>query len=349
MDPAITTHTLPSSKGSLHYLTTGPSTGPLIILIHGWPGLALTWRPQLLHFGSLGYHVAAMDTIGYGRSPAPRGDTSLYSCESLVADQLLLLKHLNRTQAIFVGHDWGCGPLWTLAAHHPEACAAIISISVPYRTLELGVQQLITTVNRDIYPTTTYPYGQWDYMVFYERSGETCTQQFEEASDKITKLVFSKANPSNWRKPSITSTVTTRGAWFATEAADVPDIPLEDTVLDAPLYDVLCESHARNGWWGPTAYYLNHARNAAYNAPDRIANGGRLSMPVLHIDPIYDIVCSAEQQPLFLAETRRLCADLRVESVEAGHWANLERPAEVNAYMEDFLHSKGLGPGQGKL
>lgn len=163
MDPAISTHTLPSPKGSFHYLTAGSPTGPLIIFIHGWPGLALAWRPQLLHFASLGYHVAAMDTIGYGKSPAPRDDVSLYSCESLAADQLLLLKHLDRTSAIFVGHDWGCGPLWTLAAHHPEVCEAIVSICCPYRTLELGVQHLISLVNRDIYPESEYPNGQWDY------------------------------------------------------------------------------------------------------------------------------------------------------------------------------------------
>ena len=188
-------------------------------------------------------------------------------------------------------------------------------------------------------------------MIFYEQSGDTCTKQFDDANDKITKLMFSKANPSNWRKPGITSTVTTRGGLFGPTAADVPDIPLEYTVLDAPLYNVLRSSLARNGWWGATAYYLNHERNAAYNAPEEhMVNGGRLAMPVLHVDARYDIVCSAEQSPLFLVETRRLCADLRVETVDTGHWANLERPDEVNALMEDFLQSKGLvAGGQEKL
>ena len=42
-------------------------------------------------------------------------------------------------------------------------CDAIVSICCPYRTLELGVQHLISLVNRDIYPENEYPYGQWDY------------------------------------------------------------------------------------------------------------------------------------------------------------------------------------------
>lgn len=186
-------------------------------------------------------------------------------------------------------------------------------------------------------------------MVFYEQSGDTCTRQFDESNDRITKLMFSKANPKNWQKPGITSTVSKRGGWFGARADDVPDIPLEYTVLDESLYEVLRESLARNGWWGGTAYYLNHARNAAYNAPDRIVNGGRLAMPVLHIDATVDIVCSAAMNPRFLDAMRRLCADLRVEALDTGHWPNLERPDETNAFIEDFLSSKGLAPGQGKL
>lgn len=350
MDPAVTSNFLPSPKGAFHYLTAGPTTGPLMILIHGWPGLALTWRPQILHFASLGYHVVAMDTLGYGQSPAPQGDASLYSCESLVADQLLLLAHLNRPSAIWVGHDWGCGPLWSLASHHPFACTAIISLCVPYRTLELGAQHLITLSNRAIYPPSTYPHAQWDYMIYYERSTSNSVTQFATSSDRVTKLVFSRANLANWMKPSMTSTVIQRSGWFGAPE-DVPDIPLAATVLDEPLYDTLAESLRRNGWWSPTAYYLNHSRNAAYNHPSKLAVTGLqadqepyLDMPVLHIDAIHDLVCSGKQHPGMLKATKRLCRDVRIEEVEAGHWVNLEKADEVNRFMEGFLSEKGLAP-----
>ena len=335
MDPAITSHTLPSPKGPLHYLSAGPSSGPLLIFIHGWPGLALCWRPQLLHFSRLGYHCVAMDMLGYGKSPAPT-DTSEYSCEATVADQLLLLSHLQQPSAVWIGHDWGCGPLWTLASHHPELCTAIISICIPYRTLELGLDTLLQTVNRTIYPADTYPWGPWDYQVFYERRGDDATRQFAAHSDKAIKLLYSRGNPAALDKPARTSRVTVNESWFG---PDPPDIPLTATVLDESLYAALVEGLGRNGWHGATAWYLNHAANAKYNNASG-KDAPRLEMPVLYIDARLDVVCGLGQSPLLPKEMRRLCADLTERCVEAGHWANLERPEEVNRYVEEFLGEK---------
>jgi soluble epoxide hydrolase / lipid-phosphate phosphatase len=350
---SITSHSFPSPQGSFHYLLAGPSSGPLLILIHGWPGLALTWRPQLLHFASLGYHVAAMDTLGYGQSPRPTHDVSLYSSESLAADQLLLLAHLQRSSAIWVGHDWGCGALWALAGHYPEKCEAIVSLCLPYRTIDLGVQHLITLANREIYPREEYPNAQLDYMIAYEQNSEAISKQFAEANDKITKLMFSRANKANYRKVAITAGVVKRGGWFGTTVDEVPDMPLGMSVLDEELYEALRSSLGRDdGWRCATMYYLNHERNAEYNKMENLkVKDGVLEMPVLFVDAKYDIVCSADQNPAMLVEQRRLCRDLREEVVETGHWANLEKADEVNGYMEDFLKSKGLVPvnGSGKL
>ena len=57
-------------------------------------------------------------------------------------------------------------------AHHPEKCKAVAFLSVPYRSVELGLDHLVTTVDRDVYPVDQYPYGQWDYMRFFEESYE---------------------------------------------------------------------------------------------------------------------------------------------------------------------------------
>ncbi|ETN46176.1 uncharacterized protein HMPREF1541_00360 [Cyphellophora europaea CBS 101466] len=341
MDPVIRANTFETSRGTFHYLATGPTTGPLMVLIHGWPGLALTWRPQLLYFGRFGFHVVALDMLGYGQSPAPHGDASLYSCESLVSDQFALLKHLGRHKAIWLGHDWGCGPLWSLAAHYPEACSAVISVCCPYRTLELGVQHLISIANRDLYPKVEYPNAQWDYMILYEKAGDEITRQFDAASSRVAKQIYRRANPSRFMKPAITSTVSTRGSWFG---PDVPDTPLADTTLDEPLYEAVTEALGRNGWWGATAYYLNHERNAAYNKIDNVVNGGRLEMPVMHVDAKYDSVASAVQNPELMTEMRRLCVDMREAVLDTGHWAALEKPDEFNGYLEDFLRDKGLLP-----
>jgi soluble epoxide hydrolase / lipid-phosphate phosphatase len=116
----------------------------------------------------VGFYVAAADTTGYGQSFNSR-EVSDYSMESQVADQLELLSHLGREKAIFVGHDWGSAIIWSLAAHHPERCLGVAALGIPYRTVELGLGKLVSTVDRELYPETKYPYGQWDYMLFYEQ------------------------------------------------------------------------------------------------------------------------------------------------------------------------------------
>lgn len=346
MDASFSSHKLNSPRGQLHYISAGPANGPLMIFIHGWPGVALCWRTQLLRFSALGYRCVAMDMLGYGQSPAPR-DVSEYSCEKLVKDQLLLLSHLNASSAIWIGHDWGCGPLWTLACHYPEHCQAIISICIPYRVLEMGLPEILKHgINREIYPEDEYPYGQWDYQVFYEQSGDKATKEFNDNSALATKLVFSKANPANFKKPALTAGVTKNGSWFTGRGP--PDIPLEYTVLDEEMYGILTEALGRNGWHGATAYYLNHKRNQEYNRDENVKNGGVLEMPVLYIDAKYDNVCSIEQTPSLMGPTRRLCKDLEETVVEAAHWANMEKPDECNAYIEAFLKKRDLVPKEGQ-
>lgn len=118
-----------------------------------------TWAPQVQTFSSLGFHVVAPDTRGYGGSTST-SNIADYRLEQHVSDMLALLAHLNREKAVWVAHDWGCGLVSALAAHHPKVCIGIANLCVPYHTVELGLEALIATVNRDIYPEDKYPYGQ---------------------------------------------------------------------------------------------------------------------------------------------------------------------------------------------
>jgi soluble epoxide hydrolase / lipid-phosphate phosphatase len=109
------------SEGELKtfYLSAGPSNGPLLILVHGWPGIAETWKPQISAFAAFGFRVVAPDMRGYGRSTTTR-EAHDYRLERIVADLLVLLDHLQRQEAIWIGHDWGAAAVWALVAHHPE-------------------------------------------------------------------------------------------------------------------------------------------------------------------------------------------------------------------------------------
>lgn len=330
---SITSHSLSKGSKTIRYLTTGPSTGPLLIFVHGWPGLAATWKPQLQHFSSLGYLCVAADTEGYGKSSNSRNLRD-YSCESLVGDQLALLAHLERKEAVWIGHDWGSPIVWSLAAHHPEACVGVVNLCVPYRTLELGLTEILTTINRDIYPAKEYPYGQWDYQVFYEESADEATKCFDENVSGSVKAFFVKGSAAGYGKPARTAAVVKNGGWFG-RGETAPDIPLSATCLDAELHRELTESLTRNGFWGATAYYLNHDVNRPYNLAVAESNK-TLKMPVLFVDARWDHVCanscSSMSEPM-----RKYCANLTEVSVEAGHWVASEKPEEVNTALSTWL------------
>ncbi|KIX92155.1 uncharacterized protein Z520_12148 [Fonsecaea multimorphosa CBS 102226] len=337
MSAPITSHTFtaPTSAKPYTYLTAGPSDGPLVILLHGWPAVALTWKPQLLSLSSLGFYCVAPDMPGYGGTWTS-DDPSEFALEKLVPDLLELLKSLGRQDALWIGHDWGCGPLYALASHHPEACRAIVGISVPYRTLELGLPTLLDLIDRDLYPESEFPWGQWDYQVFYERDPKAIDRQFESNPAKNLKLVYSRGSAQNARGIARTAQVTKHKGWFGGPDAPTPDLPLDKTVLDQEIYDALVAGVQRNGWKGATAWYLNHAANRKYTL-EKSVDQGVLKMPVLFVHTEYDAVCQTAHNPKLVQAMRDHCRDLTEFVIQAGHWGNLECPEEVNSGIASWV------------
>ena len=110
---------------------TDQGTGPLVILCHGWPELAYSWRHQIRALAAAGYRVVAPDMRGYGRSDAP-DDVNAYSILHLVGDMVGLVHACGERQAIIVGHDWGGALAWHLGAHHPERVRSLTVLSTPH-------------------------------------------------------------------------------------------------------------------------------------------------------------------------------------------------------------------------
>ncbi|MCU1684049.1 MAG: uncharacterized protein JWQ81_4788 [Amycolatopsis sp.] len=318
--------------GRISYLAAGPVDGPLIVFVHGWPAIAETWRPQLEAFAARGYRVVAPDMRGYGHSAIP-ADPAEYAQRHLVDDMLALLAHLGRNTAIWVGHDWGCGATWGLAAHHPEVCRAVVSLCIPYRSLERGPSAALPYVNRDVYPADEYPDAQFDYMTYYERHPEQVTSLFDAAPGRVARAFYRSGKPGAYGKPHLTAQLTRDGGWFG-GASVVPDLLRDEDVLDETLYEALRKSFERNGFTGPTAYYLNHSANRAYS--DSSIDNGHLHMPVLFIGARYDYVADTVQSAL-VRPMREYCHRLTEKAIDAGHWVGLEKPAEVNAAIVNWL------------
>ena len=112
----------------LYCLEAGPADGPLVLLMHGFPEIAYSWRHQLGPLGAAGFHVVAPDMPGYGRSDKP--DVT-YDCEWINATLIGLVDALGSERVVVAGHDWGGLLVWVMARQYPERVAGVIGVNTP--------------------------------------------------------------------------------------------------------------------------------------------------------------------------------------------------------------------------
>lgn len=105
--------------------------GPVVLLAHGFPDLALSWRHQMGDLVAAGYRVIAPDMRGYGASDRPAA-TGTYDAATVGEDLIGLLDALGVSRAAVIGHDWGANSVWPLAFSHPDRIRGIAGLSVPY-------------------------------------------------------------------------------------------------------------------------------------------------------------------------------------------------------------------------
>ena len=113
----------------LHYVEAG--TGPLVVLLHGFPELWYAWRKQIAPLAQAGYRIVAPDMRGYNLSGKPQG-ISAYGTRLLVEDIANLIRACGEERAFIVGHDWGAGVAWAFAMMHPEMTTRLAVLNGPH-------------------------------------------------------------------------------------------------------------------------------------------------------------------------------------------------------------------------
>jgi len=335
----ITEHVARTDRHSSFYLACGPEDGPLIVFVHGWPELSLSWRHQLPCFGALGFRAIAPDMRGYGRSSVyPRLED--YALAESSRDMLELLDALGRERAVFVGHDWGSPVVWSLASHHPERCQAVANLCVPYIPEGFAPANIIPLVDRKVYPEDQYPAGQWDYQLYYQEHFAEASAAFDANPAATVKLLFRKGAPGGAGQPAATSMTRKLGGWFG--GGPAPDLTRDDDVITEQDAAAYAAALTRNGFFGPDAWYMNADANIVFARQAKA--GGRLALPVLFAHGAYDYVCETMTSRL-PEPMRAACADLTEVVVNSGHWMAQEQPAAVNAALAHWLATKaGVWP-----
>jgi pimeloyl-ACP methyl ester carboxylesterase len=274
--------------------------GPLVVLCHGFPELAFSWRHQIPALRSAGFRVVAPDMRGYGASSAP-AEIEAYDVVSLCGDLCGLLDALGEESAIFVGHDWGANVVWQLAVLHPTRVRAVAGLSVPFAPRAPAAP--LPILRRHI--------GEDFYIVWFQEPG-----------------VADAALARDVRRTLSTSRVWT--AQWAQEADPSP--PRRPPWLSEQELDVYVEAFERTGFTGGLNWYRNIDRNWELTAS--VAER-RVEQPALFLTGELDPVRS-----FMPAEAMRgWVTDLREEIVVpgAGHWVQQQEPEAVNAALLGFL------------
>ncbi|RYG09490.1 MAG: alpha/beta fold hydrolase, partial [Caulobacteraceae bacterium] len=123
-------NTRPIQTDTLRQQILEAGSGPLVLFIHGFPELGISWRAQVQVLAEAGYHAVAPDMRGYGGTDKPEQQEA-YSILHLVGDMVDLVRALGYSTCTVVGHDWGAPVAWHCALMRPDVFTAVAGLSVP--------------------------------------------------------------------------------------------------------------------------------------------------------------------------------------------------------------------------
>jgi pimeloyl-ACP methyl ester carboxylesterase len=295
-------------------------SGPLVLLVHGFPELWYSWRHQLPALAEAGYRAVAIDVRGYGRSSAPAA-VDAYRMRELVADTAGVVRALGERTAAIVGHDWGSSIAANSALLEPELFTAVALLSVPY------------TPRNAMRPTDAFAMAGGDeefYVSYFQEPGRA-----EREIDPDVR---------GWLKGFITAPP----AAFTIP----PGAKLSDRFTDAPVpawfdFDAYAEEFERTGLTGG----LNRYRNVDRDWEELEAlDGATIAQPSLFIGGEHDPTTTWLADAI-AAHPRTLPGLVSQHILEgAGHWLQQERPDEVNRLLIDWLgnRSNDMVGGRGR-
>lgn len=290
---------------ALEVFETGQeNAGNPIVLCHGWPELAFSWRHQMDALAAAGYHVIAPNQRGYGKSSRPAEVTD-YDIVHLSGDLVGLLDHFGYEDATFVGHDWGANLVWSTAVLHPTRVNKVIALSVPY--MERGEVPPLEFIEAIV--------GSDSYFVHFNRQPGVADAVFDANARQFLRNLYRKNEPAAEPEPGM--------PLINLAHAETPHG--EPVMSDAELA-VFVDAFEASGFTPSVNWYRNVDRNwELMEDVDPIVR-----QQALMIYGARDTVMRAPNLESFVP---------RVEVVElnCGHWIQQELPEETTRLILEWL------------
>ncbi|RNL62730.1 alpha/beta hydrolase [Nocardioides marmoriginsengisoli] len=344
--------TVQANGNRVHVRIAGTS-GPMVLLCHGFPESSYSWHHQLDALAAGGYRAVAMDMPGYGRSSKPI-QPSDYRVTELVAACVGVVEALGEAQSVVVGHDFGAPVAWTAAWTRPDVFRAVVGISLPFGAR--GMAALPGDPFGDQRPSVTHSALAGDDAVFYQEyfadpSG-VAEKEMEADLRAFVTSGFYGLSADSPLPPEM-------------EGVDLTNLPLEFLIqwiraamcvhhgegfasnlqypdqlppwLDQETLDIFIDELETGGMRAPLAWYTNADLNWEVLGPYQ---GTPVTVPAMFIGGDRDVGTIWSQEARFRQD--EYVKDLRRSVIipNCGHWIPQEHPEVVNTELLTFL--KGL-------
>ena len=280
------------------------SAGNPIVLCHGWPEHAFSWRHQIPALAAAGYHVIAPNQRGYGNSSRPTEVTD-YDLEHLTGDLVALLDHYGYEHATFVGHDWGANVVWGLALLHPGRVNRVINLALPYQ--ERGEQPWIEFMEA--------AFGDDFYFVHFNRQPGVADTVLDDNTFQFLRNMYRKNVPLTEPEPGMAMINLANAA-----------TPLGEPVMSDDELAVFVSAFETSGFTGSINWYRNMDRNWQLLADVNPV----IQHPTLMIYGDQDLIPKSDNLHHFVP-------NVEVVGLDCGHWIQQERPEETTQAMLTWL------------
>jgi len=307
------------------YYDAGPKTDrPPMVLCHGWPELAFSWRHQIKALSEAGIRVIAPDQRGYGATDRPE-PVEAYDLEHLTGDLVGLLDHLGIDKAIFVGHDWGGFVVWQMPLRHPARVAGVVGVNTPHWDRSPA----------DPIALFRQRFGDQMYIVQFQNPAREPDRIFGSRVEQTFDAFMRKPAP---RAPDAPPEQPIAGIGASPrvnlafpqmianyDARHDPRTP----ILSVDEKKVFVDAFTRTGFTGGINWYRNFTRNWLHSE----GLDHTVRVPSLMIMAENDAVLP----PSAADGMERLVPDLEKCLVrDSGHWTQQEQPEEVSARLIEW-------------
>ena len=297
----------------------GPKDGVPVVLCHGFPELAFSWRYKIRDLAAAGFHVLAPDQRGYGLTSRPEMIED-YDMAHLTGDLAGMLDAFGIKKAVFAGHDWGGIVVWSMPLLYPDRVSGVIGVNTPFLARPpidpiMGMRAL---------------YGENMYIVYFQQPG-VADGLLAKDTGKTFRFFMRKGGATAEEYAKLPKEQRNLELVHALQSDE--SLWPGELVMPKDELQFFINTFQKTGFTGGINWYRNFTRNWVESG--KIEQ--KVHVPGLIIMAEDDVVLS----PAMADGMERFVPDLeKVLIKKCGHWTQQEHPQETSDAMIGWLKKR---------